>query len=411
MSSFEELLNLFEVVNRGFLPSEVIERLSRYAQALLPHDRLALARVDDCEQIERWTGSAKRGCPTDGVDCSLSEATLAALLENKDVRVLGDSEVSQDPLAIFGFLGQLRLSGLQSNLLLPLSSKNRRLGCLLFSSLEEAAYGNEQVEIAQQLASGLTTIVEKAYLAQDLVRHSAEQNRRLGFSVHDLRTPLAIAQTNTELLKECLAGRLSEKEAEMLEQVLASTDRSQAMAAALLDLGRPRRDLRKLDLEVVDPAAWLQDVVHPLRVLADRRNVRLELELPKRTSDADGGLPPINIDRGRLQEVLENLITNAVRFSREGGVITVRAFADEQDFHLSVRDQGPGIQPTELRRVFDEFFQGSARGSRNQGSGLGLAIVKTLIESHGGQVTVESKLGEGATFTCILPLTPLEATV
>jgi two-component system OmpR family sensor kinase/two-component system sensor histidine kinase BaeS len=114
-------------------------------------------------------------------------------------------------------------------------------------------------------------------------------------------------------------------------------------------------------------------------------------------------LPDIDVDPDRMLQVLGNLLSNALFHTPNGGLITLSAMQTQQGIEIHVQDNGPGVAPEELSRIFDRFYRGDKSRQRNEGtSGLGLAIAKSIVEEHGGRIWVESKLGEGATFVIAL---------
>jgi two-component system phosphate regulon sensor histidine kinase PhoR len=132
-----------------------------------------------------------------------------------------------------------------------------------------------------------------------------------------------------------------------------------------------------------------------VRHQAVEAGVRFELEFPT-------DLPPIYVDQSRLVQVLVNLLGNAIKYSRPGGKVTISARPIDEAVEIAVRDEGVGILPDDLPRIFERFFK-SDRARNSDGSGLGLAIAKHIANAHGGQLTVESEYGKGSTFTISIP--------
>lgn len=131
---------------------------------------------------------------------------------------------------------------------------------------------------------------------------------------------------------------------------------------------------------------------------ADAKGLTIEVSLPE-------GLPPVNVDRERIGQVLRNLLANALAYTPSGGRITITAEQREGQIAVSVRDTGAGIPPEHLPYVFDRFYRADrARARQTGGAGLGLAIVKQLVQAHGGTVAAESTPGQGSTFTFTLPV-------
>jgi signal transduction histidine kinase len=131
--------------------------------------------------------------------------------------------------------------------------------------------------------------------------------------------------------------------------------------------------------------------------MAERKHISIDLI-------AHGGLPPISVDPTKMYRVIDNLLTNAIKFSSPGDNVKVRLNTLGESINISVQDQGPGIPAHELKAVFKVFQQGrSANAAKVAGAGLGLAIAKRIVEAHGGKLLLESKIGKGSTLTVALP--------
>jgi signal transduction histidine kinase len=228
------------------------------------------------------------------------------------------------------------------------------------------------------------------------LERSDQQRRNLTADVaHELRTPLHIIQGNLE---------------GVLDDVYEPTDEHiQATLEETQQLSRLVEDLRTLSLaeagqlplvwEPVDVAELLTDARTSFSGQAEAAGVDLRVEI-------GGELPSITGDVGRLDQVLGNLVANAVRHTPAGGAITLRAEPVEEGVRILVRDTGEGIPAEDLPHVFDRFWKGDRSRSRagGAGSGLGLAIARQLVQAHGGRIVVESKVGQGTEFTIDLPV-------
>jgi K+-sensing histidine kinase KdpD len=212
---------------------------------------------------------------------------------------------------------------------------------------------------------------------------------------HELRTPLTLIDGSLETLEaDLIEHGIS---TDVLQIMLRASDRLRNLSTNLLLLARmenPELELRKAPLdarEIVDP------IVSELRKQADQKKVTLHLT----------GMPSAAIigDRDALSRMFTNLIENAIRYTPEGGVITVAGWKQDTHVLVSVDDTGIGIPPDSLANIFDRFYRvDKARSREAGGSGLGLAIVKAIIEAHNGEVTVESRVGKGTKFLISLPL-------
>jgi two-component system phosphate regulon sensor histidine kinase PhoR len=229
----------------------------------------------------------------------------------------------------------------------------------------------------------------------DLRRLEAVRREFVANVSHELRTPLASIRAMVETLE---AGAIDDQElaADFLERIVGEVDRLASLVDELLDLGRLESGRVTLKLEPLDPADVLARGAERLRPQTERAGLTLKVDVPE-------GLPDVLADRGRIEQVLLNLVHNAIKFTPSGGAITVDAAITGDRLIVSVRDTGIGIAPAELPRVFERFYK-SDRSRRSDGTGLGLAIAKHIVQAHHGAISVESSPGQGATFSFSLPL-------
>ncbi len=212
---------------------------------------------------------------------------------------------------------------------------------------------------------------------------------------HELRTPLASIRAVVETLE---AGATDDPKvaSEFLRRIIGEVDHLVGLVDELLDLARLESGRAVLTAESCDPAALLSRAVERLRPQVERAGLVLRVEVPP-------DLPPVRVDRGRIEQVLINLVHNAVKFTPEGGEIVVNAELAEGMLRVSVRDTGVGITAEELPRIFERFYKSDV-ARRSPGSGLGLAIAKHIVQAHGGTIWAESTPGAGATVSFTMPL-------
>ena len=215
---------------------------------------------------------------------------------------------------------------------------------------------------------------------------------------HDLRSPLAVISIYTDYLLEDPAALLTERQVRFLDVIRKKTAHMLGMVDSLLDLTSIESGRIELKPEEQDYGAFLAEVVALAGDIAGRQGTSLRLELPE-------DLPPVSFDRSRLEQVLDNLLTNALKFSPSGSTVTVRAGRSGDRVVTRVTDQGPGIPEGERGSLFVEFSTTSVKSARGEKStGLGLAIARKIVEGHEGEIGVESRVGEGSTFWFSLPL-------
>jgi two-component system phosphate regulon sensor histidine kinase PhoR len=234
-------------------------------------------------------------------------------------------------------------------------------------------------------------------LAQDLTRVRRLETVRHDFISnlsHELRTPLASLKALTETLLE---GAYTDPQAgpRFLGQIQTEVDALTQMAQELLDLSKIESGQVTLNLHKVEPGALLKTVAERMHLQAERAGVTLEVE----TTDS----PSIQADAGRLEQVLVNLVHNAVKFTGRGGKVTLSAKADDGSVIFAVRDTGIGIPADDLPRIFERFYRVD-KSRAGSGTGLGLSISKHIVEAHGGSLQVKSRQGEGSVFLFSIPI-------
>jgi two-component system sensor histidine kinase GlrK len=209
---------------------------------------------------------------------------------------------------------------------------------------------------------------------------------------HEFRTPLTAMREATSLLRDRVAGPITEKQDRLLEILGSSCERLLRLVNQILELSRKRALLQTIEPRRVQLTAVMEYALQELRPQAEARHLDLR-------ASADSGVA-VEGDEEQLTEVFVNLVGNAIKYTPEGGRVQVRLARREDGVEIEVGDNGPGIPPRDLPHVFDRFWQ--ARGVEG-GSGLGLAIVKSIVEAHGGKVWAGSEPGEGTRFTVRLP--------
>jgi signal transduction histidine kinase len=251
-----------------------------------------------------------------------------------------------------------------------------------------------------ELAVQFNTMADRLAESVDVIRRDRDRSRDFLADVsHELRTPLAALRTFNQLLIEGAADDPAAR-TEFLESSAGQIDRLDWLAQNLLELSKLDSGLVLLDLRPDDLRAAVESATHQYDALAERRGVTVELDLPSR---------PIRIrhDPPRIGQVVANLVGNAVKFTPKGGRVRVSVEPTTDGARIDVVDTGVGIDPGELPHIFDRFYRGSrAHEARGAGSGLGLAIVRSIVDIHGGTVTVESGAGHGSRFTVRLPQDP-----
>jgi signal transduction histidine kinase len=215
--------------------------------------------------------------------------------------------------------------------------------------------------------------------------------------VHDLRSPITVINAYADLLGQGGAGPVSERQRQLLGRIQETCGRMVRLISEILDLSK--LEAGKLDLEPqrFDLAGMAAEVVERFGPSARHKGIDLAIRRPPEPCE-------ITADAGRLDQVLMNLLGNALKFTRRGGAVAVEVAPHGREVELSVSDSGPGIAESELPLLFERFSQTTAaRFSKSPGTGLGLLICRHLVEAHGGRIWAESELGRGSKFVVRLP--------
>lgn len=220
----------------------------------------------------------------------------------------------------------------------------------------------------------------------------------LSMITHELRTPMTAMIGLSENLEAGVYGSLNETQTEALQKIIESGGRLRQLVNDLLDLSKMESGMMRLQREPLDPRTLVEAVIYQLDSLAEASQVKL-------INRVGYDLPEVDCDGQRIEQVLTNLISNAIKFTPPEGTITLTALAQDAFVVFTVTDTGCGIPTESQAHVFDKFIQlHPNRDDRTKGTGLGLAIVRHLVELHGGSVSLASEVGQGSRFSFSLPM-------
>jgi signal transduction histidine kinase len=279
-------------------------------------------------------------------------------------------------------------------LLIPLVARGQTLGLLTLGSRTHDRYGAADLSLAQELAARAAVALDNGRLYREAQAASRAKDEFLATVSHELRTPINAVLGWTAMLRN---DHLDPSRADYACEAIERSARAQAqLLEQLLDVSRIVSGKLELRLAPVHIEAIIGAALDAVRPAADDKNVRILTEI-------EHGMPLLLADPERLQQVVVNVLSNAVKFSPDEGVVDVALHRDEGFARIVVRDHGVGIKSEFLPYVFDRFRQEASAG--NRGLGLGLWIVRDIVERHGGTVNAESEgEGKGSTFTVTLPL-------
>jgi PAS domain S-box-containing protein len=262
------------------------------------------------------------------------------------------------------------------------------------------------IDGGHHVLSTISDITERRLADEEIAQKNAElvelnnvKNQLLGMAAHDLRNPLSVVSIASAYLLDDASRHLPEaRRNSFLRRINSSSKFMLKLIDDLLDVAKIEAGRLDLEPKEEDLRGLIEENLVLNRMLADKKDIRLDLT-------PECGLPPLRFDRGKVEQVLNNLFSNAIKFSAPGTVVTVQASRVNGSVVVSVRDQGQGIPAEELDRLFKPFGKTSVRSTGDEKStGLGLAICHKIVEGHGGRIWAESEVGKGTTFAFSLPI-------
>jgi PAS domain S-box-containing protein len=236
--------------------------------------------------------------------------------------------------------------------------------------------------------------------AEEELKETMEMKSQFVSTVsHELRTPLTAIREAVIIVQDQVAGRLNRDQKHFLDIAKRNIDRLARLIDDVLDFQKLNAGKMKFNLQPSSIAAVAEEAYTTMQPHAAKNKVSLALEV-------EPHLPPAVFDGDRIMQVLTNLISNALKFTPEGGRVTLSAQRRDDQLVIKISDTGYGIPKEDLPKLFNRFFRVQRPGKEIKGTGLGLVIVSKIVTGHGGRIEVESELDKGTTFTVLLPLTP-----
>ena len=377
---------------------EAFRRFVQEVRTALPFDRLALVLADGGRaRVIADAGLGEEEPQHSEWMRPVGETVVGQLLRD------GATIVNDDMAKTPRYPEELEIAGLglRSRVAAPLSIAGRTLGAISVSRVDPAAFTKDEVHLVTLLGRQVATAIEnmRAFEAE---RAAGEELRRLSalradfvsLVSHELRGPMASVVGCASTLRQRWRTLTPEQRESFLALIDEETTRLADLIGDVLDTSRVEAGTFSYSFADVDLAELLEETVGVVDLGTEEVTLRTRLSMP---------LPTVRGDRERLRQLVMNLLTNAVKYTVTGDEVEVRAAATDGVVEVSVADNGPGITSEEQRVIFEKFGRGSRVGTSIPGAGLGLFIARSIAEAHGGSLRVESRPGEGATFTVRLP--------
>jgi signal transduction histidine kinase len=344
---------------------------------------------------------------------ALAEARRTTRIR-KGEGVLGRTAITLEPIQVpditvpAAYEGRLREilveSGVRAILAVPMVREGRLIGCLGVTRNQPGEFPADTIELLRTFATQSALAIQNARLfheigdkSRQLEAASRHKSEFLANMSHELRTPLNAIIGFSEVLAEKMFGDVNDKQAEYLQDILESGRHLLSLINDILDLSKIEAGHMELEPADFDLPSAIDNALTLVRERATRRGITLGC-----TIDEQLGL--IRGDERKVKQILLNLLSNALKFTPEGGRIDVDAGRHDEVAEVSVADTGIGIAPADQEAVFEEFRQVGAAEKRAEGTGLGLALSRKFVELHGGKIWVQSEPGRGSTFIFTLPV-------
>jgi signal transduction histidine kinase len=327
-----------------------------------------------------------------------ADKSIAEALEGKPVAILNAAEDER-----VQYREQAKQEGIASMLSAPMLFKGDVVGVVRVYTAKQHYFTRSEIYFVREVANLGAIALERAKELQQcfIEVDKLEEGRRqfvrfLSIVAHDLQSPLVATQSILSYIADGYTGDITEGQKDLLQRGIRRIDELLVLITDLLDIprieaGQLVREMQELSLNGV-----VKQAVVGLDRVARQKGLELKIELPETS-------PKITASSRRLQQVLNNLISNAINYTHDGTVL-VRMKEHENEIAVEVIDTGIGIPPDELPKIFDDFFRGKKAGKK--GTGLGLSISKRIVEAHGGKLWAESpcvETGAGSKFTFTLP--------
>jgi signal transduction histidine kinase len=304
-----------------------------------------------------------------------------------------------------GAVNRFRMADTRAIICAPMLFEGRGVGAIWVGRKFAAAFTDKQIALLKTFADQAAIAIQNARLFREIQEKSAQlevankhKSDFLANMSHELRTPLNAIIGFSEALMDKMFGELNEKQLEYQKDIHESGKHLLSLINDILDLSKIEAGRMELELSSFHLPTAISNAVTLVRQRAMRHGIALGVDIDERLGD-------FQADERKVKQVLLNLLSNAVKFTPDGGRVDVSAKLDTDKVEISVKDTGVGISPEDQASLFEEFKQlGKDRPRKAEGTGLGLALTKRLVELHGGQILVDSAVGQGSMFRVMLPV-------
>ncbi|MBI4596309.1 MAG: GAF domain-containing protein [Candidatus Tectomicrobia bacterium] len=396
------VLDMVQIAGRGLIKKEVYAAFTSRLLKLVPFDEATIFLLDHTEQVFHTLAvRADSELSVTSNDIPLSECKAAewlthpstAHLENdsSEIKLPHDDENSK--LAVY-----------KATMRIPLSFSNQPFGIFELKSYQPGTYGEAEQQIMRQLCNVLAQMIWYQHVAnlevaerKELQEMDEAREQFVAFLAHELRSPLTPVIASADLLARQIPKEPGSPEYRCINNIMLGAKTLEARLSDLLDIAQYRMATFSLQLGPVEFKEIAKGVASRFESLVKEKGQTLSLEIPEQ-------LPVLQADSRRLEQVIGNLVDNAVKFTPQGGAIRLSAIVNDNNLLVKVHDSGSGIPYEEQAKLFQPYWRGKSDRLRFRGAGFGLSICKRLVEAHGGKIWVENSPDKGTTFVFYLPV-------
>ena len=408
----ERLGEITTSINAGLLLEDILEMVYEHFKDVIPYNRIGFSLIDaDGETVRAYWAKSDRPLQLSvGFTDKLTISSLKTVLETGKPRIIGDLEeyLRKKPTSIS--TGLVVKEGMRSSLTCPLINNGEPVGFLFFSSVEPHMYSHVHVDIFMEIAEQLSVILEKGRLVSQLAAQKEEIERTnaelvrvnelkstfLGIATHDLRGPIGNIRMIADLLSDAEIRLTAEERASLIKDICVQSTHMLSLLNDLLDVTRIESGKLELRFETFSLHSFLTQLANRHAMMATPKGTKIVLEdFPDMKMSAD----PV-----RVRQVIDNLVSNAIKYSPPGSTVRIGAEKVPNGYRIKVSDEGPGITDEDRKNLFKDFAKLSAKPTGGEKSvGLGLAISRRIVEAHGGTIGVDSNADKSSTFWFVIP--------
>lgn len=396
LNSQVKLIN--QKIISGVHYKQVLDYVFDSLQSSIPCDRISIALLADNVLTLHWLRS---NFPVNymnvGYSAPITGSSLEKIIDSGIPRVIADLKKYSEDHPQSESTRLAILEGIMSSLTCPLLSRGVPVGVVFFSSSKPNTYSEEHVDRIKELANSLALVVEQGRL-QKFFDENQYKSKMYSMVTHDLRSPIGVMLGFLEIIEEeDWYVQLASKDKEVFSILRRNCESMLGLVCDLSDMTSLNNQKLSYDFGEVNSEPFFLEAIRHAEILAGRKNIVFKHTLSKNIPNT------LYLDTLRIRQVLDNLISNAVKFSLPNTAIELQVDYKNEMLEICVEDQGLGIPHDEVSKLFKEYGKTSVRPTAHESSsGLGLAIVKKIVEAHGGHVSVETEPGLGSTFKVMI---------